>query len=174
MANRYGLDIKIYKYSETGALEPSPLASIPFANEVSLELSSELTWATGGQSHSKMISFKDPIEGTFKISTQIVNMQLMALIAGNDLSATGNKVSFKNDKNNASTFYIIQGETVWTGEDGTAYSEKITCYKACVKPNYSVTYNGSGDPQSLDVEFELGTNADGNVVDIERADAAGE
>ena len=37
-----------------------------------------------------------------------------------------------------------------------------------MKPNYNATYNGSGDPISLDIEFDLATDADGNFLDIER------
>lgn len=171
MANRYGLDIEFYTYASDGTIAATPLAKIDFANEVSIELTSEVTWATGGQSHSNMIPFKDPTEGTFKISTQVVNTQVMKLAAGVDLSGTDNKVSFENKKSVSSPkFYIIKGKTVWQGEDGTTYNEDIVIYKACVKPGYSATYNGSGDPQSLDIEFELGTNDNGKLVDFERSD----
>lgn len=176
MANRYGLDIEFYTYASDGTIESStqPVAKIDFANEVSIELTSEVTWATGGQSHSNMIPFKDPTEGTFKISTQVVNTQIMKLAAGVDISGTGNKVSFENKGSASPKFYIIKGKTVWQGEDGTTYNETITIYKACVKPGYSATYNGSGDPQSLDIEFELGTNENGKLVDFERSDVAGD
>lgn len=172
MANRYGLDIEFYEYVADGVLaeEASAVATINFANEVSMELTSEITWATGGQAHAKRIGFKDPTEGTIKISTQLVNMQLLKLAAGNeDISSEDGKVSFMNDKQSIiPKYYIIKGKTVWQGEDGTTYAETITAYKACVKPGYNVTYNGSGDPQSLDIEFELATNEAGQLVDIER------
>lgn len=175
MANRYGLDISFYEYSSNGTIndEASPLAKIDFANEVSIELTSEVTWATGGQNHTNMIPFKDPTEGTLKISTQVVNTQVMRLAAGTDLAESGNKIAFENKKGVSSPkFYIVKGKTVWQGEDGTTYEESITAYKACVKPGYSATYNGSGDPQSLEIEFELGTNEDGKMVDFERSDVA--
>ena len=175
MANRFGLNINFYKYVPDGTLEEAaqPVATIDFANEVSIEITSELTWATGGQAHGKMIGFKDPTEGTLTISTQIVTMELLTLAAGGDMEMAENKVSFRNDNTVIKpTYYIVKGETVWQGEDGTTYSETITAYKACVKPGYSATYNGEGDPQSLDIEFELGTNDAGQVLDIERADIA--
>lgn len=175
MANRLGLDIEFYAYAADGAVSGDALAEIKFANEVSLELTSSITWATGGQTHAKMIGFKDPTEGTLKISTQVVNMQVINLASGGDVSATSKKVSFKNDSSTVTPkYYIIKGKTVWQGEDGTTYSETITAYKACVKPGYNVTYNGSGDPQSLDIEFELGTNEAGQFVDIDREDVAAE
>lgn len=171
MANRLGLDIEFYEYAADGAVSGDPVATLDFANEVSLELTSAITWATGGQTHAKMIGFKDPTEGTLKISTQVVNMQVINLAAGGDVASNATKVSFKNDSSAITPkYYIIKGKTVWQGEDGTTYSETITAYKACVKPGYNATYNGSGDPQSLDVEFELGTNDSGMLVDIERAD----
>lgn len=173
MANRFGLDLEFYAYAADGTLGEAPVAKIDFANEVSLELTSDITWATGGQAHANMIGFKDPTEGTLTISTQVVNAQILALAAGGDVANATTTVSFKNDKENIMpTYYIIKGTTVWQGEDNTTYTESITAFKACVKPGYNVTYNGSGDPQSLDIEFELGTNDAGKVVDIVRADKA--
>lgn len=171
-ANRYGLDLKLYKANETDF--ETPLATIDFANEVSIELSSEVTWATGGQNHANRIAFSDPITGTLKISTQLVTMDLLGVISGNMASEGSNDnlktiISFENGGNSMPKSYIIKGTTVWQDEDGTVYDETITAYKAYVKPNYSVTYNGSGDPQSLDVEFELGTDANGKVIDFVRS-----
>lgn len=180
MANRFGLDIKLYKYSEDGTIgEPAtPLATIDFANECSLELTSEITWATGGQAHKNMIGFKDPTEGTFKLSTQITNGDIMKLAAGNSLedaeSKTKAKATYSNDaKASGLIYYIIKASTVFQGEDGVAYDEEITLYKASVKPGCSITYSGEGDPQSVDIEFELAANKSGKVADIERKDQAG-
>lgn len=177
MANRFGLNIKFYNYTSDGNItaEGSPVATVDFANEITIEVNSDLTWATGGQAHSKMIGFKNPTEGTLSISTQIVTMALLTLAAGGDIAAAGKKVSFKNDNTVVKPkYYIIKGETLWQGEDGTTYSETVTIYKACVKPGYKATYNGDGDPQSLEVEFELGTNDAGLVLDIERTDGSEE
>lgn len=166
-ANRYGLDITLYEFKEDISTLGTALAEIDFANEVSIELSSEVTWATGGQNHANKIAFRDPITGTLKISTQLVNLELLGIISGSSVSEDGT-VEFKND-NAIPKCYVIKGKTVWQTEDGTTYDEDIVAYKAYVKPNYSVTYNGSGDPQSLDVEFELGTNAEGKVIDFKRS-----
>ena len=84
MANRYGLNLKL-----TNIKDETDTAVIDFANEVSLEISGEITWATGGQGHVKMIGFKDPKEGTLKISTQVTTMQVMQLLAGGKLTEIG-------------------------------------------------------------------------------------
>lgn len=164
MANRFGLNMTL-----TNIADSTDTAAIDFANEVSIEVTGELTWATGGQKHVKMIGFKNPREGTLKISTQVTNMQILHLIAGGALTDSTNKISFNDDLGAPVKYYKIEGETVWQGEDGTVYNEAITAYKCLVKPNYSITYNGSGDPVSIDVEFELATNADGKFLDIERS-----
>lgn len=169
MANRYGLNLKF-----TNIKDETDTATIDFINEVSIEVSGEITWATGGQSHVKMIGFKDPREGTLRISTQITDMRLIHLVAGEKLSAEGTTAKFKDDIKNALQYYKIEGDTVWQDEEGTTYEEHITAYKCLAKPNYSVTYNGSGDPVSIDIEFELSTDSEGNFLDIERQDAAGD
>ena len=167
MANRYGLNLKL-----TNVADPEDTAVIDFANEVSLEISGEITWATGGQGHVNMIGFKDPREGTLKISTQVTNNALMQLLSGGKLTDTSGKYSFKDEGKISFKYYKIEGDTVWKDEDGVVYDEKVTVYKALVKPNYSVTYNGSGDPTSIDVEFELAVDKNGNFVDVERSKMA--
>ena len=131
MANRLGLDIEFYAYAADGAVAGDKLAEIKFANEVSLELTSSITWATGGQTHAKMIGFKDPTEGTLKISTQVVNMQMITLASGGDIATAGKTVSFKNDTSAvAPKYYIIKGKTVWQGEDGTTYASSSKRHRA--------------------------------------------
>lgn len=174
MANRYGLDLRFYEYNDAGTIEENatPVAVIDFANEVSMELSSELIWATGGATHKNLVPFKNPTSGTFNINTQMVNTDILRLAAGQELTGgTTGKVSFNNDKASAMLkYYIIKGTTSWLDKEGTVYAETITVYKATVKPGYSVTYNGSGDPQSLQIAFELGTNGADQIVDIERVE----
>ena len=173
IANRFGLNLKFYPYTTDGSIEDeeSHVVTIDFANEIAIELSSELTWATGGQAHKNMIPFKDPTEGTMTISTQIITSQILKLAAGNDPAGTDNKASFLNDDTTITPrFYIAKGETVWKGEDGSTYNEEVTVYKAAVVPGYNVTYTGDGDPQSVDIEFQLGTNDAGKILDIERSD----
>lgn len=165
MANRYGMNLKI-----TNIIDETDTAIIDFANEVSFEVTGEVTWATGGQGHTKMIAFKDPKEGTLKISTQVTTMQVLQLLTGGKLSDKTKKVSFSDNGRAALRYYKIEGDTVWQDEKGIAYAEKLTVYKALVKPNYSVTYNGSGDPTGIDVEFELAVDKDHNFVDILRDD----
>lgn len=166
ISNRYGLNLKLTEY---GVDSDENAINIDFANEVSLEVTGEIVWATGGQNHSNKIGFKDPKKGTVKISTQLVSIELLNLISGGKL--VGTKVSFKDDIEPLK-YYKITGETVWQDESGKVYSEKITAYKCLPKPNYNVTYNGSGDPQSLDIEFELSPDSKGNFVDLEYADQA--
>lgn len=167
IANRLGLNLKFYKYGATAEAE---LMDIKFANEVSIEVSRDVTWATGGQHQDGMIPFEDPIEGTMKISTQVVTPQVLKLAAGQDISDAGTMVSFANNSTRPH-MYKIKGETVWVGDDGNTYSESIAVYKACIKPSYKPTFKGEGDPQSIDIEFDLMADADGKVVDFDLFEA---
>lgn len=166
MANRYGLNLKL-----TNIKDETESAIIDFANEVSIEVSGEITWATGGQGHVNMIGFRDPKEGTLTISTQVTNMQVMQLLCGGNLNDDSGIASFKDDAKIALKYYKIEGETVWQDEEGTVYNEKITAYKCFPKPNFTANYTGAGDPISLDVEFELSVDKNGNFLDIERHEA---
>ncbi len=162
MANRYGLNLKL-----TNIADENDTMVIDFANEVSLEITGDITWATGGQGHVKMIGFKDPLEGTLKVSTQVTDNGIMNLVSGQKLTDESGVASF-NGKMKKFRYYKIDGDTVWQDEDGNIYTEHVIAYKALVKPNYNITYNGSGDPVSIDIEFQLAEDKEQNFVDIKR------
>lgn len=165
-ANRCGLNVNIYKYPKG---ESASAVEVPFANECALDLSGDITWATGGQAASKLIGFPNPIEGTFKISTQIMTNALLALISGADATEAATAIIFKNDPDAATVYYVIEADTVWKDKAGETKAENIIVHKALPKRAYNITYNGSGDPVSVDVEFELLEDADGKVVSITKA-----
>lgn len=162
MANRYGLNLKL-----TNITDDSETTIIDFANEVNLEITGDITWATGGQGHVKMIGFKNPLEGTLKVSTQVTDNGIMNLVSGQKLTDDSGVASF-NGKMKKFRYYKIDGDTVWQDEDGNIYTEHVIIYKALVKPNYNITYNGSGDPVSIDIEFEIAEDKEKNFVDIKR------
>lgn len=165
-ANRCGLNVNIYKYPKG---EGASVVEVPFANECALDLSGDISWATGGQAASKLIGFPNPIEGTFKISTQIMTNALLALISGADATQDSTEVVFKNDPDAETVYYVIEADTVWKDKAGATKAENITVHKALPKRAYNITYNGSGDPVSVDVEFELLEDEDGEIVTINKA-----
>jgi len=166
-ANRKGLDFKIYAFPKTENAEP--LLTVDYVNECSLDLTSGMVWATGGKSHANRISFNDPMEGTFTISTQIMTPELMALIAGKDMSSfTAGEIVFNNNDENK--FYVIEGDTVWKDKDSVIYTETVKCYKASPEKAFNITYTGEGDPNSVDITFNLAEDEDGNVYASTMAD----
>lgn len=169
MANRFGLNTKIYKYTN-GTVGETEVLNIDFANVSEISLSGDSVWATGGQAHGNMIGFNNPLSGSFKLSTQIMTNELLALMAGQEIVASATEVVFKNDS--AATtpkYFTIASETVWQGEDGTVYEENLTFHKAFAKRALNITYDGSGDPVSCDIEFELAQDADGKVLTVKKA-----
>lgn len=170
LANRYGLNLKLYAYGAETSTDP--IYEIPFANEITIELSSDVTWATGYQDHRRAVGFNNPIEGTMTLSTQLVTMELLNIISGGNGTVEGGKVVFANKAGACMNQYFkIVGDTVWVDEEGKSYTETVTLCKACAKRNYNVTYTGDGEPTSLDVEFELTADDAGTVMEIEKAEA---
>lgn len=159
-ANRCGLNLTVKNFdtSKIGTIE------IDFANECALELAGDTTWATGGQFGSKLVGFPNPIEGTFRISTQIMTKEILNLLVGGEVGATATDFVFKNDTTTSINYYTIEGDTVWQNAKGVTEAEHIVIHKALPKRAYNVVYNGSGDPISVDVEFEL--LADGDEAKI--------
>lgn len=164
LANRYGLNLYFYKYGQKDA---APCAVIDFANEVSIELSTDLVWATGGQGFKKMVGFKNPYEGTLTITTQITNNTLLSLLSGGDGELVNGKAIF-SDTDKQNNYFVIKGYTSYKAEDGTVAYEEITAHKAMVAPGFSTSYTGDGDPQSIDIEFQLAADSDNNVLTLWR------
>ena len=167
-ANRYGLNIEIYASTDTQMA--TPLMTVDFANVSDIDLGGDRTWATGGQDHANKIGFNNPIEGTFKLSTQIMTMELLALMAGGTPSSGTTSVVFENTANSMPKYFIIKAETVWQGETGLTYTETLTFHKACPKRAFNISYSGDGDPTSVDVEFDLMQDASGKVLTVTKAD----
>ncbi len=151
-ANRYGLDFKIYAYPYTQG--DDALMTVDYVNEVAVDFSSNTVWATGGIYHANQIPFSDPIEGTLTLSTQIMTSELLALAAGKDLSSfSGNTVVFSNS--DSPQFYVIMGKTCWKDKNGVVYTDDITAFKVAPDKAFNVTYTGEGDPNSMDITFNL-------------------
>lgn len=165
-ANRYGLNIEIFAHTDTAMA--TPLMAIDFANVSEVNIAGERTWATGGQDHANKIGFNDPLQGTLKLSTQIMTMELIALMSGSSIDDAATTVTFVNNTNTAPKYYIIKAETVWQDADGNTYSETLTFHKACPKRAFNISYNGEGDPTSVDVEFDLLQDAEGKVLTVSK------
>lgn len=170
-ADRCGLDVTFYAYTDKE--QATPLLSVDYANLTNFDIKGETVWATGGRMRSRRIGFNNPMEGTFNLETQIMTPQLLNLKAGNDISedTTTIKVS-DNGMNFMPRYYTIKCECSAQGEDGTVYTEEITIHKACVNRGFTGEHDGSADPQSLTIEFNLLANEDGDILTKVLKDAA--
>ena len=169
-ANRYGLNVSIYAATDTSM--SSALMTIDFVNVSDIDISGDRTWATGGQAHVNKIGFNDHVQGTFTLSTQIMTMELLNMMAGGTVGSGTTTVSFENTANSMPKYYIIKAETVWQDAAGATYDETITFHKACPQRALNISYNGDGDPVSVDVVFDLLQDANGKVLTITKADHA--
>ena len=232
-ANRKGANIQLRKYSDK-----SLFAYIDYVNSVAVELTAGRVYATGGDSGARQVGFDDPIEGSIKLSTQIVPIEFVALACSPDgvaeggeigirekLTATEGKVTltktpvagtiyvykegeditanpaattatgmevtiadakagdvyiayyivasedaksatFSNDKTPGC--YIIYGDTVWKDTNDTISAEHFKAYKAMPQKAFSITYQGSGDPLTFEMTFDLMEDDDGNVYTSSR------
>lgn len=232
-ANRKGANIQLRKYSDK-----SLFAYIDYVNSVAVELSSNRVYATGGDSGARQVGFDDPIEGTLKLSTQIVPIEFVALACspdgveeggeigirekltlatskltlsktpvagtlyvfkeGEDITstpaattATGTSVTISDgtegdvyiayyivasEEAKSATFsnaktpgcYIVYGDTVWKDTNDTISAEHFKAYKAMPQKAFSITYQGSGDPLTFEMTFDLMEDEDGNVYTSSR------
>lgn len=176
VANRFGLDTKLYSFGEyTGAASDTPVMTIDFANVSEISIEGDTVWATGGQARSNKVGFNNPMTGSFKLTTQIITSEVLTLLAGKDVKNASNTIVFENTADGTmSPYYTITSETVWQTKDGTKISEDLIFHKAKVKRALNVTYDGSGDPMEVELEFELATDDNGKILTIKRSDGTEE
>lgn len=190
MANRYGLETKVYPYglyklskngelvnaSDSAAVTEAPLMTIDFANVTSYELEGDRVWATGGSKHSKVVGFNDPMEGTLTISTQLADVQLDALQAGREIPASADAVDaiiYGNDEDTSiPIYYTIVGDTLWQDKNGGKHSERILFHKVCPQRKTNGEYTGEGDPQEVEIVFDLMDDDNGQMISKLRYDAS--
>ena len=170
LANRYGLNTKLYAFGTYGE-EAEPVMNIDFVNLSEISIEGDTVWATGGQAGSNKVGFNNPMTGSFKLSTQIVTSEILTLLAGKDVADATNTIVFENTADGTiSPYYTITSETVWQDEKGNKYSQDLIFHKAKAKRALNIQYNGSGDPISLDIEFELATDEDDKLLTITNSD----
>ena len=81
------------------------------------------------------------------------------------------KISFNNKK--LPKDYYITMKTVDKDEDGLLTPFVITAYKAAIKRDFELSFSSEGDPASVQLQFDLLEDSDGNILDmIELTDEA--
>lgn len=78
-------------------------------------------------------------------------------------ATSGQKITFNN--NLSTGFYILKGCTMWKDTEGNNVYESIKAFKAQPQKGYTITYNGTGDPLSLDMKLDLYEDEEGNVYE---------
>lgn len=73
----------------------------------------------------------------------------------------GESVTFNNSYTNG--FYVLDGNTKWKDTNGVDIYETIKGYKVQPQRAFSITYNGTGDPLTLDIVLDLYEDETGNV-----------
>lgn len=81
-------------------------------------------------------------------------------------SEDAKSATFNNDKTPGC--YIIYGDTVWKDTNDTITAEHFKAYKAMPQKSFSITYQGSGDPLTFEMTFDLMEDEDGNVYTSSR------
>lgn len=76
-------------------------------------------------------------------------------------SETAQTATFSNTRTPGC--YTIYGDTVWKDTQDIVQAEHFKAFKAMPQKAFSITYQGSGDPLSMEMTFDLMEDEDGNV-----------
>lgn len=74
------------------------------------------------------------------------------------------KITFNNKK--LPKDYYITMKTVDNDEDGLLTPFVITAYKAAIQRNFELSFSSEGDPASVQLQFDLLEDSDGNILDM--------
>lgn len=160
-ANRCGMDFHLRDYS-TGA----PVMTFPFINDYAVDLKRNRTFATGNPAQANLVGFDDPTEGTVKVSTQIIPIELIALIAGGGVKegadigvrevikvVEAGKLTLKETPT-AGTLYVYKEADDCSGTPAatTATGKDVTVADAAIGDKY-VAYYVKTDAEARSITF---------------------
>lgn len=159
-ANKCGVKFNIRDYA-TGR----PVMYLDFINEYAEEITRDRVFATGGQYAANLVGFEGKLEGTVKISTQIIPIELIALAAAGEieegadigvrevLKAETGKISL-TETPVAGTLYVYKEANDCTGEPvaTTASGKEVTVTGAAAGDKY-VAYYFKTDATARTVKF---------------------
>lgn len=233
-ANREGLEFRIFNY-EDGSLA----LDIDYVNSSTLEFNSDHVAATAGVHGAEAVIFDEALKGTFKFSTQIIPIELIAVLSSPDAVTEGCTTSEKEEvtvaaggtatlkmapvagsvcaysadackvgidtpianvtvadttitipeategakyivyylasQANATTvkfsdtlspgYYSLYGKTNYKGTKNNKCSEYNHFYKLRPQKALNLTYQGTGDPMSLEITFDILSDDNGDFYD---------
>lgn len=62
--------------------------------------------------------------------------------------------------------FIVYGDTVMKGEDGSVKPYRMTVYKAHPQSTMSLAFSNNGDPGTVTITCDLLADEDGNLIDM--------
>lgn len=148
MANKDVANLLFYTFKDG-----SPFLSFDRANVTTTGLTSDRTFATGGQGGAKRVGFDDNLGGTLTIETQITPMKLYAMIAGSEIgtkaikpvrevlkAGEGGTVSITETPMANSTIYAYAEDDDCGTALTAAVADKAVTITSGVKDSYYVVY----------------------------------
>ena len=147
-ANKCGVNFTLTEYGTK-----KPYLFFDFINEYAEDLKRDRVFATGGQYAANLVGFEKAIEGTIKISTQIIPIELIALTVGGKvesgaelakrevLKATGGKITL-SETPIAGTIYVYKLDKDCEGDPAatTATEKAVTLTGATEGEKYVAYY----------------------------------
>lgn len=148
-ANKCGVNFTLREYA-TG----KPFLFFDFINEYAEDIKRDRVFATGGQYAANLVGFEGKIEGTVKISTQIIPIEVVALTAGGQVASgadiavrevikatTAGKITL-SESPIAGTLYVYKLDKDCEGDPAatTATSKDVTVEGATVGDKYVAYY----------------------------------
>lgn len=163
LANRYGLDIRIFDEDSTG----DKFQKIGFGKFSNVKFDEKMTYARGGSNKEKLIGFCGDFTGEFTLSTEILDNDLVFLMAGGSGGTinwdSSSPIVFKPRLLEKSRYFVLSAKTVWQDDSGTVYEEFLVFHK--VKPRVAYASKYSGDETAfVEVVFDVMQDDSGVVL----------
>lgn len=171
-ANKCGVNFTLTEYGTK-----KPYLFFDFINEYAEDLKRDRVFATGGQYAANLVGFEKAIEGTIKISTQIIPLELIALAAGGKVE-TGAELAKREilkvadgkitltDTPIAGTIYVYKLDKDCEGEPAakSATGKEVTLADATAGDKY-VAYYFAQNEEAKTVVFNEGNTSAFYTID---------
>ena len=136
--------------------------SLEYANDCTLELTGEESFAR--KNGNNCVSFGGARSGTFTVNTEMISMDVLALMLGGEYDSVANKISVKGTFAPKSFTFEAAVNVKFEGESGFKVMD-LKLYNITPKIDGSMTLS-STDVGSYSVVFNVMVDADDNIYDF--------
>lgn len=172
---RFGIkevaDVAFYKLGTDGKPTGEPVLVFDTLKVSNIEFTAEQSEARGGKGNAPLIIWDYGREVTVTLEDALLSMETLALMFENSVAGAD---SITISANTFPGTYYVEGKTFARNEnDGLDHLFTFKIHKAKINSEVTLTMEAEGDPTVFGMTLRVLRDKNGNMMELERAEAAG-